>query len=238
MPSTHPSPARHPWETSFPDALIHASETAVKQHSHYLTAKAGDLDAASVLIHDCLDLNIVQALRAWDSFKPVLVSVHAEESMGRNAIPEIMADVLVDLLGWELERDIVQSNVVNHTGADGFSRLARQALFAGAVSPQRHYVIVDDFIGQGGTIANLRGHLIQGGGQVLGATVLTGKPFSAALACEADLITALRTHHGHLEHDWQQHFGFDFACLTQSEARYLQRTEDAHRIRDRVFASA
>jgi hypothetical protein len=238
MPTIHPSLARRPWETSFPSVLIHASETAVKQHSQYFRAKAGDLDAASELIGQCLNLNAVQALRAWSSFKPVLVSVHAEESMGRNAIPEIMADVLVDLLGWELERDIVQSNVVNHTGADGFSRLARQALFAGTLTPQRHYVIVDDFIGQGGTIANLRGHIIHRGGHVLGATVLTGKPFSATLACETDLIHALRTQHGHLEHDWQQHFGFDFACLTQSEARYLQRTQDAHRIRDRILASA
>jgi hypothetical protein len=229
---------RSPWKSSFPDVLIHASETAVKQHPLYLAAKAGDLDAASSLIADCLNPSMLEAMKVWSAFKPVLVSVHAEESMGRNAIPEIMADVLQDALGWDLEREIVQANVVNHTGADGFSRLSRQALFAGAVTAQRHYVIVDDFIGQGGTIANLRGHIIHGGGQVLGATVLTGKPFSKQLACTAQTLQDLRTKHGHIERDWQQHFGFGFECLTQSEARYLQRTEDANRIRDRVFTPA
>jgi adenine/guanine phosphoribosyltransferase-like PRPP-binding protein len=42
---------------------------------------------------------------------------------------------------------------VSHTGADGFSRLARQAQFAGSVQAGRRYVMVDDFVGMGGTLA-------------------------------------------------------------------------------------
>lgn len=52
---------------------------------------------------------------------------------------------------------VLQTNVVAHTGADGFSRLARQAEFAGAIQPGCDYVLVDDFVGMGGTLANLKG---------------------------------------------------------------------------------
>ncbi|MDO8464453.1 MAG: hypothetical protein Q7S46_04260 [Gallionella sp.] len=38
-------PPRKPWE-DFPNVLIHASESAVKQHPHYWAAKTGDAVAA------------------------------------------------------------------------------------------------------------------------------------------------------------------------------------------------
>jgi hypothetical protein len=42
-------PPRTPWG-NFPDVLIHASESAVKQHPAYKAAKAGDGNAAIVLV--------------------------------------------------------------------------------------------------------------------------------------------------------------------------------------------
>jgi hypothetical protein len=69
---------------------------------------------------------------------------------------------------------IVQRNTVGHPGASSFERLAKQALFAGEVTPQQRYLIVDDFVGQGGTLANLIGFIASRGGQVVAATDLTG----------------------------------------------------------------
>jgi hypoxanthine-guanine phosphoribosyltransferase len=158
--------------------------------------------------------------------------------MGKNAIPEVMADILSAALGWPTEPDVVQANVVNHTGADGFSRMARQAVFAGDIVAGCNYVIVDDFIGQGGTVANLRGHIETFGGTVLAATVLTGKPFSAKLKLSAPQLAQLREKHKHIETWWIDYFGFGFDCLTESEARYLIRTPDAEHIRDRILAAA
>ena len=73
-------------------------------------------------------------------------------------------------------------NSVGHTGADGFTRLANQALFDGPVLGGQAYYLVDDFVGQGGTLANLAGFIHGQSGAVLGDTVLTGKPYSAKLA--------------------------------------------------------
>ena len=57
-----------------------------------------------------------------------------------------------------LTRTSRSPNVVSHTGADGYSRLTRQARFEGDVVRRREYLLVDDFIGQGGTMA-MRGWL-------------------------------------------------------------------------------
>ena len=179
-------PSRTSWH-GFPDVIIHSSESSVKQHARYLAAKSGDAAATVQLIKDTLNLQAVQTLRRiLGDGRPLLVSVHAQEAMGVNAIPEVFADVLGKELGLDTESRIVQANVVNHTGADGFSRIARQALFAGDAEPSCDYVIVDDFIGQGGTIANLKGHIESQGGCVIAAVALTGKPYSARISLSAE----------------------------------------------------
>ncbi|HEY1900580.1 MAG TPA: hypothetical protein VGG49_12375 [Steroidobacteraceae bacterium] len=97
---------------------------------------------------------------------------------------------------------------------------------------------MDDFVGQGGTLANLIGFIVSQGGHVVGATALTGKPYSAKLAPDEAQIQALRDKHGQeFEVWWQQRFGFGFSELTRSEARYLENSPDAHTIRDRLVAA-
>ncbi len=227
--------ARFAWPNDFPNVIIHSAESTVKQHAAYAAAKAGDVMAALDLVLETLsDDAIAELVDLGSPWEPVLISVHAEERVGVNAIPEVMADVLSQILGWEIEKTVVQANVVNHTGASGFSRLARQAFFAGEIISGRVYLIVDDFIGQGGTIANLRGHILQQGGEVLGATVLTGKAHSAVLNLSTEQLTELRNKHGELENWWAERFGFGFECLTASEARYLINTPTSERIRNRI----
>jgi hypothetical protein len=152
------------------------------------------------------------------------------EALGVNAIPEAMAGAISDRLKWQREHAVIQANTVGHIGASGYVRLQRQAIFSGAIGLGLNYVLVDDFIGQGGTLANLRGHIISQRGHVLGATVLTGKNYSAKLASTDFQIAALRRQHGHVEDWWRRRFGFGFECLTASEARYLSRTPTSERI--------
>ena len=183
-----------------------------------------------------MSVNAVDALRSLiESRRPTLVSAHALEREGVNAIPEALADELARLLDLPVDSSVVQTNVVSHTGADGFSRLARQAAFTGEIVAGTDYVMVDDFVGQGGTLANLKGIIEATGGSVIAATALTGKPHSAALAPTAEQIVLLRAKHGkELEIWWNERFGHGFDCLTQSEARYLERTQDADTVRNRI----
>lgn len=231
----HVVPFRARWDAGFPHVWIHAAESAVKQHPCYPAAKAGNVDAALSLVFDTINREVIEQIaEVCVDQVPILISVHAEESVGVNAIPEVMADYLSISLEWEREPCVVQANVVNHTGSGGFARLARQAVFEGEIQPGRNYVIVDDFIGQGGTIANLRGHIVHQGGVVIGATVLTGKPYSAILALSDERLNELRAKHGEIENWWQERFGFGFACLSASEARYLINSANVGTIRARI----
>ncbi|HVY05716.1 MAG TPA: hypothetical protein VHB46_07040 [Burkholderiales bacterium] len=70
------------------------------------------------------------------------------------------------------------------------------------------------------------------------ASTLTGKPYSAKLTLEQATLEALRAKHGDgLESWWKEAFGYGFELLTESEARYLERADDAQLIRDRIIAA-
>ena len=235
-------PPRVPWH-SFPDCLILADEMRMKRHPQYAAAKGGDASAATRLVQDLVDDDVMARARTLvDSCckteQSTLVCANAYEREGVNAIPAALARLLVQRIGASLDLNVVQTNVVQHTGADGFSRLARQAAFGGGKIKDGPYVIVDDFVGQGGTLANLLGWIEKQGGSVACAIALAGKPYSARLNPTEEQLDELRRRHGpELERWWRDRFGHTFDCLTQSEARYLARTQDADRIRDRITAA-
>ena len=235
-------PPRVPWE-EFPHAVLLAGESRTKQHPDYTGAKAGaDAEAAANLVSDLVDETGIAEVRSLiaavgGSGDPVLICANAYEH-GFNAIPASLAELLSERLGVPFDTTVAQANVVRHTGADGYGRLARQAAFEGTVEKEREYVMVDDFVGQGGTLANLRGWIEKQGGRVVGAIALTGKPYSAKLNPSQEQLHELRKKHGSdFEKWWKAHFGHAFDCLTYSEARYLTRSPDVDTIRNRLAAA-
>ncbi len=166
-----------------------------------------------------------------------LLPVHALEADGLNVIPRVMAQIIGRTLALPIETGVLQINRVRYTGANGYRRLASPALFAGDVKPEK-YLLVDDFIGQGGTLANLKGYLESRGASVLGATTLTGKAYSAKLNLTEETLQNLRGKYGtELEEWWLATFGYGFERLTESEARYLFRADDAHTLTTRIVAA-
>ena len=235
-------PPRTVWR-GFADAVLLAVESETKRHPEYPDAKAGDAVAAANLVDALVseaEMAPVRDLiaRVSESGAPTLVSANAYERGGFNAIPAALAKLLSERLASPFKTSVVQTNIVSHTGADGYGRLARQARFDGDVDKGREYVMVDDFIGQGGTLANLRGWIEKRGGNVVGAVALTGKPYSAKLSPSQEQLRELRERHGpDFEKWWREHLGHAFDCLTQSEARYLARSPDADTIRDKLAAA-
>jgi hypothetical protein len=221
---------RFPWH-NFPPIVIHESENSLKAHHSYAAAKAGDAWAAMELVADLISPQRLEQLwKRFDNQAPVLVSAHGEQESGINAIPDAMARASSAFLGWPWERRIIRANKVSHAGASGYERLQRQVIFRGPVLIGLNYLLVDDVVGHGGTLANLRGHIIAKKGYVIGATVLAGKDYSAELALSYAKLAELRRQHGHIEYWWRQRFGFGFESLTASEARFLSRARTAERI--------
>ena len=231
-------PHRAEWK-DFPDVLILKEESTVKQDPLYSASKGGDAEVAATMLKNMLTSADIARIRQFieknaDGAKPRLAAVHAYEK-NLNAIPAALARTISEQSRSSHAVEVWQSNIVSHTGADGFGRLARQALFTGKVEKGETYILVDDFVGQGGTLANLRGYILNQGGHVAAALVLTGKPYSAKLTPSDDQLEELRKTHGQaLEQWWRDYFGNAFDRLTQSEARYLSRSPDADRIRERI----
>ena len=222
-----------------PDVAILAPLKPAKTDPNFPAAKSGDPLRAAALVEHLLTSESVAAVRALAGGKcPILSPVHAIETTGVNEIPVALALALAHELDLEVETSVIQDNTVGHTGADGWHRLANPAVFSGNVLAGADYLIVDDFIGQGGTVANLAGFIQSNGGRVIGLTTLTGQPYSARLAPDPQAIDDLRKKHGKdLENWWRQEFGYGFDCLTHSEARYLGRVADADTIRTRILAA-
>lgn len=222
----------------FPDVHTYADIPIVKNHPQYASAKAGDAIAADALIDDILAMGSLNAVRtSIGATQPSLLAVHAVETAGMNAIPRAFARSLSKALGLPVASGIIQINRVLHTGAGGYHRLSFPPVFEGEVEPGE-YILVDDFIGQGGTLANLKGHVEVHGGRVTGAVVLCGKAYSAKLRLTRETLEVLRQKHGReLEEWWIATFGYGFERLTESEARYLARSPDAHTIRTRLAAA-
>jgi hypothetical protein len=224
FPTFDRRPHRTPWRNDLAPVSLHCDVKALKGHALYHAAKSGDFDAAVQLVAECMNPQVVRELKAdVDRHNPVLCCVHAVETFGVNQIPRAMQQRFAELTGWEVDDAIAQTNVVAHTGEkNGFARLSRQALFFGPPSSEGNYVLLDDFIGQGGTFANLRGYIEQGKGTVLAASALTGRRESAMLQLSEPTLNRLKEAHVKpLESIFIDAIGFTFDCCTESEGRFI-----------------
>ena len=234
------SAERSPWKEGFPEVILHGRLGDATSHPDYEAAKGGDDAAARRLVREVLSPDAIRQLKeVIGNREAIALGVHAEEAVSRNAIPQAMADLLGKVLGIEVSVDIVQAAKVGRTSQDGFGRLALQPGFDGKVRTDKPYLIMDDTLTQGGTLANLKGYIENRGGEVLAATALTGKQYSAKIAIDSSTLEQLREQYDGtgLEAWWQNRFGYGFDSLTESEGRYILRAKDADKVRDRVAAA-
>ena len=166
-----------------------------------------------------------------------LVPVYAEETLGLNAIPLGVAEILSRKLGLQVDDRIVQAVKVGRTGQDGWYRLANAPFFVGEFESGANAILIDDTLTQGGTFASLKGHIEHQGGHVTGVYALTGKQYSRQLKLSSDTLINLRQRYGNIEPWWSRHFGYHFECLTEWEARYLLNSKKtANDIRNCILA--
>ena len=232
---------RNPWASDFPEVFVHAALEDRDRHLDYPAAKSGDLAAAQRLVEDLLREQTLHELSDFVASRQVLLAgISALETPGYNAIPAAMANQISCRLSWEVEDgEIRQSNKVAHTRADPWHRFVTQAEFAGVVTAGANYILVDDHVGFGGTLANLKGYVEQRGGIVLAMTTLTETTGARKIALQPATLAELRSKHGEeLESIWQDNFGYGLECCTQLEASYLCRQQTLDYIRRRMAKAA
>jgi hypothetical protein len=218
-----------------PDSIIGHRLGTLSQHKDYAAAKAGDEVAALNLAKDLVDEQMVKAVKDAAGNSPIFVPVVSVEASGKNKIPLAVSEVLSSKLGASTTTEIVQLDSPKRTAMDGLDRLLSPPEFDGEVIPGASYVLVDDTITQGGTFAALASHILDNGGKISGVVALTGKQYSAKIQPSTELLSQVREQYGDIESDFRAATGYGFDALTQSEARYLAKHNDAESVRNRII---
>jgi hypothetical protein len=234
-------PPRNPWPDDFPYVVIHTDVKTRDASPFYAAAKAGDAESALSLALALQSPDAIERIRnIVGARNAILLPVVADETAGFNAIPDALAQLLGRELGLEVATGtIVQTNKVGHTRAPSFQRLVTPAEFGGPVEDGRVYLLVDDHVGLGGTLANLRGHVELNGGTVIAMTTLTESRNARTISLQPATRDMLWNKHGEaLDQLWQDQFGYGIDCLTEVEAQNLCRQPSVAAIEDFLAQAA
>lgn len=229
---------RTPWY-DFPQVIRNGDLGALKNEPEYQAAKSGDMSAAIELVDRLLTDDTVGKIREQiGDGKPLVLPVLAVEAAGNNKIPLAMAEALADRLGLDVELGIIQSDKVGRTDSGADHRLAFNPTFEGDVKQGQKYLVVDDTLTMGGTVASLRGYVVNRGGKVVAASVMTAHEGALNLPVKSSMLAAIENKHGpSINHFWQETFGYGTDKLTQGEAGHLKSAKTVDAIRERITAA-
>ena len=165
----------------------------------------------------------------WNDFPPVIRNGDLKELEKE---PEYQATKSGDWgAALAMAERLVRPETVDH-------RLAMNPSFDGEVERGQPYVLVDDTLTMGETMASLRGYIENRGGQVLGAAVMTAHPGALDIAIKPKMLADIERKHGQAMNDyWRKEFGYPIEQLTQGEAGHLRAAPTVDAIRDRIAAA-
>lgn len=223
----------------FPKVIRNGDLGDLSKEPEYQAAKQGDMEAALNLVDRLVsDETVSQIKELIGGETPRVLPVLAAEAAGNNKIPLAFAEVLADRLGLAVETGIVQAEKVNRTDSGADHRLAFNPSFLGDVSVGQKYLIVDDTLTMGGTLASLRGYVENRGGNVMAASVMTAHQGAVDMAVKPKMLAAIEAKHGSaMDSFWKENFGHGIDKLTQGEAGHLKSAASVDAIRDRIAAA-
>lgn len=230
---------RTPWE-DFPPIFIFTPLKTASNHKLYEGAKKqADLEAGYFLAKDVIPDEKLEELRSLiGSRKPYIVPVHAIEQMGTNSLPAAVAAYVAHHLGLEIWGDVVQANRPQRTDKPAYYRLVNFPFFDGYVEKGSEYIILDDTLAMGGTLASLRGYIESKGGKVILGVALTGHEGAANIRITEKMLSQILAKHGEeLDEWWKAKVGFGLDKLTQGEAGHLRKAPSLEEIRSRISES-
>ncbi|WP_334069917.1 phosphoribosyltransferase [Acinetobacter colistiniresistens] len=206
----------------------------------YHQAKSGDVLSAFNLLATTLDTydKIINSSEFLTQNNPIIVPVLAIEALGKNRIPAVFAEMIGEVLDLRVSSDIVQTVKANHTNAGAYERIVRQPRFDGCVEQGANYIIVDDTVAMGGTLAALKGYIESKGGNILRAVTLTGLTVPEFdIVPTEKMLRLVTTKHPELPEWWKNEFGFPIEYLTQGELGHLRTPSTLDEIRNRLITS-
>ena len=220
---------KHPIPKSVKRLSLLRSYSELREHRNYRQAKAGDHYAAFDLLLELVSKRLID-YQGYFPANAVYASPFARELTGDNALPLVLALLCAAEFDGEPDFTIVQRERVYHTGANPMERLITRPSFVGRVQSGRNYVLVDDVINMGNTLAELANYIIHRGGHVIAYCVLVDDGRLKTLSPEQKIIDKLSERFGH---EIEEIFGTRTNCLTANESQYLLGFRSIDEIRNR-----
>ncbi len=229
---------RLPWG-NFGPVIRNGDLKGLSNEPEYLAAKSGDENAAIILISRLIKDETLEAIRKRiGDTKPILCPVVSLEETGHNKIPLAAAALLGKRLNLAVEDKIRQTNTPHRTNKGSDHRLAFLPEFDGPVTPGASYLMVDDTLAMGGTLAALHSFIKSRGATPLAGIVMTAHEGALDLPVKEGMLRAIRQKHGDkMDALWQEEFGFGIDRLTQGEAGHLKAADSAQSMKDRLHAA-
>ena len=217
----------------------YGNQRATYQLAHDKAKTAFDVEVALDIVERCIQEPVLDRLAdvVFETRKsPIFVFPHLpfddeDEVVGNraltgtatNALPFAYARFLAETLGGTISSDIIQIARVGRTRLPRWLKFICQPAFEGPVDRTRPYLILDDVMATGGTLAALRSYIIRHGGSVAGTTALANKTgLHQKFAIADQTLNVLKSTYGSgLERYWKETFGHDLHALTEDEAQFL-----------------
>ncbi|MER8831522.1 hypothetical protein [Mesorhizobium sp. M0909] len=222
---------RVPWTKDFPDAFVNAPWASgdkrvatLSSHALYQSAKGErNLEAAIAIVDDLYSRECVLSLVDYVEGlggRPKIVSPSCQPGDSNNALAIGYAEWLSHEFDWDVETEIFQQKTISRDKSPTWRRIANRCEFYGQIDKGASYVIVDDVITTGGTLADLRSFIHRKGGTVIAVSAIAsreGRPQKIRLGDDirADLERFYGNDLGRFCHD---HLGFSHECFTDGEA--------------------
>lgn len=226
---------RVPWPDEFPDVFVNTvwsshqkGVPSLKSHALYQPAKGErDMSSAIRLLDDLVTKETVERLKSLSKSHgvvPTLIAPAAQVGDSNNVLAVGYAQWLGHELDWPVEERVFQTKAFAKDRSDAWTRIANPSTFYGEIDKDRPYVIVDDVITMGGTLADLRAFILGKGGSVIGMSAIASRSgHDTPIHLGQALQTQLERFYGRdFEKFCKELVGFSHTCLTRAEgAKFL-----------------
>jgi orotate phosphoribosyltransferase len=201
----------------------------LKAHPDYSHAKSGDALAALRLVRNLVPKEMLRETRTrWPGGTFLFGTAYLATEI--NQIPAALAWHLSQVAGGDVDF-LTQQNFVRHTGASAAQRLLFRPAFQGNVCMNCSYVLVDDVVTMGTTLAEMANVVQKQGGVVAGVAVLINAARMEQLSPSQALLNQVRIKFGN---ELETLISIAPEALTCQEAEYLIGFRNAHTLRNRL----